>query len=121
MRLPFLQPLVFCSAPGLKVRLHGPAATGVHVRDRDAGEQAGRNDGPPGIIARPTAPPTMDPGSVRIDAALARAMGRAIEQAGIRRSQKAKKVGDYQLGALLTSILSDCGSSNTRARHGVAA
>jgi serine/threonine protein kinase len=98
MRLPFLEPLVFCSAAGLKVKLQGPAAAGVRVRDRDQDTQGDRADG---IIKTLTQPPRMDPGTVRIDVSMARAIARAMEQAGIRRSQKARRVGDYQLGALI--------------------
>ena len=99
MRLPFLEPIVFCSAPGLQVRLHGPAASGVRVRDKD--QTGARPDPIPGIIATLTRPPSMDPGQVRIDANVARAIVRALEQAGVRRSQKARRVGDYQLGRLM--------------------
>src|SRR5262245_47298305 len=99
LRLPFLEPIVFCSAPGLQVKLQGPAASGIRVRDK---EQTGTKSDPiPGIIATLTRPPSMDPGQVRIDANIARAIGRALEQAGIRRSQKARRVGDYQLGQLM--------------------
>ena len=99
MRLPFLEPIVFCAAAGLQVRLHGPAASGIRVRDK---EQIGtRPDLVPGIIATLTRPPSMDPGQVRIDANVARAIVRALEQAGVRRSQKARRIGDYQLGQLM--------------------
>src|SRR5262249_4901683 len=99
MRLPFLEPIVFCSAPGLQVRLRGPAASGVRLRDKD---QPGATPDPiPGIIATLTRPPSMDPGQVRVDANVARAIARALHEAGIRRSQKARRVGDYQLGALM--------------------
>ncbi len=47
-RLPFLETLVFCSAPGLDLKLEGTARCRVCLRDRDAaGEQPAR----PGIIA----------------------------------------------------------------------
>lgn len=76
MRLPFLEPLVFCSAPGLKVKLAGPAAAGVRVRDKEPGA---KGDGADGIIATLTQPPRMDVGTVRIDGNMARdrARGRA--------------------------------------------
>lgn len=98
MRLPFLEPLVFCSAAGLKVKLAGPAAAGVRIRDRDHDQ---KSDGPDGIIKTLTQPPRMEPRAVRVDANMARAIARAMDQAGIRRSQKARRVGDYQLGPLL--------------------
>jgi serine/threonine protein kinase len=99
MRLPFLDPVVFCAAPGLQVRLQGPAATGVRVRDKD---QAGMRPDPiPGIVATLMRPPSMEPGHVRIDANIARAIARALHDAGIRRSQNARRVGDYQLAQLM--------------------
>ncbi|MGH9161469.1 MAG: protein kinase domain-containing protein, partial [Vicinamibacteraceae bacterium] len=118
-RLPFLEPVVFCSAPGLKVKLQGTAATGLCVRDgehsgerlRDSigpgrgGGQAGtlrpRTEAPPGIVATLTRLPSIGSSFVRVDAASVRAIVRAVDQAGIRRSQKARTVGDYQLGDLL--------------------
>lgn len=99
MALPFLEPLVFCAAPGLQVRLRGPAASGVCVRDK---EHTGRNPEPvPGVIATLTRPPSMEPGRVRIDGTMVRAVAAALSQAGIRRSQKARRVGDYELGQLI--------------------
>ena len=99
LRLPFLEALVFCSAPGLKVKLEGAAASGVRVRDKDRAHA--KDTEPQGIMATLTRPPSMDRGSVRVELSLARAIVRAVEQAGIKRSQKARRVGDYQLGALL--------------------
>ena len=55
----------------------------MRVRDKD---QAGaKSDGRPGIIAELTRPPSTDPNVVRIDAAMARIIGRAMEQARIQR------------------------------------
>src|SRR4051812_4170663 len=76
MRLPFLEPLVFCSAPGLQVRLQGPAASGVRVRDK---EHVGAKPDPTlGIISTLIRPPSMDPGQVRIDGNVARVIARAL-------------------------------------------
>ena len=81
------------------MRLRGPAASGVSVRDK---EQTGtKSDLIPGIVATLTRPPSMDRGQVRIDANGTRAIVRALEQAGVRRSQKAQRIGDYQLGQLM--------------------
>lgn len=99
LRLPFLEPVVFCAAPGLQVRLQGPAASGVRVRDK---EQTGsKADSVPGIIETLTRPPSIESGQPRIDGNVAKVIARALEQAGIRRSQKAQRVGDYKLGQLL--------------------
>ncbi len=99
-RLPFLEPLVFCSAAGLVVRLQGPAATGVRVRDKD--QPQARSGDVKGIVAELTRPASTDPGAMRVDAPMVRVLSRAMEQAGIRRSQKSMRVGDYELGSLLS-------------------
>src|SRR5262245_25694644 len=99
MRLPFLEPIVFCSAAGLQVKLHGPAASGVRIRDKEQSDT--RPNAIPGIIATLTRPPSMDPGQVRVDGNVARAIIRALDQAGVRRSQKGRRVGEYQLGHLM--------------------
>src|SRR5262245_57027422 len=99
MRLPFLEPLLFCAAPGLQVRLRGAAASGVCARDKE--HSSSKIDEIPGIIAKLTRPPSMEPGQVRIDPNVARAIVRAVTEAGVRLSQKARRVGDYQLGRLL--------------------
>ncbi len=73
----------------------------MHLRDREAaGEQRAR----PGIVAALTrwAPGAADdPGSRRIDRPLARAVSQALDQIGIRPSQRSRRVGDYALGELI--------------------
>jgi hypothetical protein len=99
-RLPFLTALVFCSAAGVDGRLQGVAATGVRVRHKDTPGLL--QSGPDGIIATlKKPPPRFGAGVVHVDAAVARMVARAVEQAGIKRSQKARRVGDYELGDLL--------------------
>ncbi len=94
-RLPFVEPLVFCSAPSLQCELQGPARSRVCLRDKP--DRPGilaalmRRDGP-GLppIARGTH-----------DRPMARAISQAMEQAGVRPSQRARKVGDYRLESLI--------------------
>jgi serine/threonine protein kinase len=101
IRFPFLEALVFCSSPNLDCRLQGNARLRICLRDLVA--EAGR---PPraGILAalrRRAAdglPPTFQG---QFDAPAARAISRAMEQAGIRQSQRVRRVGDYKLTRLL--------------------
>lgn len=100
IRFPYLEPLIFCSHPELQCHLHGIARNRVCLRDR-----IGNPDKPArGIIsalknrdfdgANEHSPP-------HIDRPIAKAISIAMEQAGIRPSQKSRRVGDYILGQLL--------------------
>ena len=97
IRLPFLEALVFCSAPDLDCKLIGNAKHRVCLRDRK--EEGGR-PARPGIIAameqRKCGGLRKQP-STRIDRPLAKAITRAMEQAGIRESQRKRRVSDYIL------------------------
>ena len=95
-RAPFLEAAVFCSAPGIRIKLVGPAALNVYERDRGTEETKTQ-----GIIARLTAPPDPARGAGRVDGSMAKAIARAMEQAGIRPSNRSRRVGDYELGSLL--------------------
>jgi serine/threonine protein kinase len=101
MRTPYLEAVVFCSAPGLMCRLRGLASQRVYLREpvADAG-----GVGRPGIVdalIRPGVGRPDEARSGRIDLPLTRALSRALEQAGIRPSQRSRRVGDYELGAVL--------------------
>lgn len=100
-RLPFLDPLVFLSAAGLKIKLQGAATTGVYARDTQP--QSGRTAGLGIVHALTHISPEEynDPRRRRIDRPLAQAVVRALDEAGIRRSQRHRRVGEYQLEKLL--------------------
>jgi hypothetical protein len=97
MRLPFVEPAVFLSSTSLDCRLDSRGRLGTF--------QQGRPGTPDdtGIVAAltrgitTTAVPLTSP----IDTQQARAIDRALKEAGIRPSNKHRQVGDYQLGALL--------------------
>jgi serine/threonine protein kinase/predicted transcriptional regulator len=100
-RLPWLDALVFLSAEDVQCELVGTALNRVLLRDRPA-----ENDRParPGI--REALVNRRGPGidaDLRgtIDTPLSKALDRAIDQAGIRPSQRSRRVGDYVLGDLI--------------------
>ncbi len=104
---PFLEARVFLSHESVDCRLPAELRGRVHLRDAGAG-RAER----PGIVAALTrgAPPA----GRRCDRPLARALRRAMEEAGIRRSQRSRQVGDYRLDELL---LEGPGYQDWTARH----
>ncbi len=94
-RVPFLEPVVFLSQA--RCRLEGLARTGVYLSENHAGV------GEPTIVDVLSGAAGFDPlrPPRRIDRLLARAFARAMEQAGIRPSQRQRRVSDYVLRALL--------------------
>jgi hypothetical protein len=103
VRLPLVEPLVFLSHPGLHCKLNGTARQGVHLRDRKA---EGSSPARPGILSalkdfNPAEP--FQPGKIRLYKPVALAVERALEEAGIRPSQRARRVGDFLLEDLLYS------------------
>jgi serine/threonine protein kinase len=104
-QLPYLEPLVFLSHPSLQLKLAGAARQGVHLRDREASSSGDvTTPARPGIVAALTRfdpSPGFQAGRVRVYPPVARAVERALEEAGIRPSQRARRVGDYQLDELL--------------------
>jgi serine/threonine protein kinase len=99
--LPFIEALVFCSAPDLRCELQGTARYRVGMRDRDRdGDQPAR----PGILAalKRRECPGLDPHPKGLcDRPTVKLLSQAMEQAGIRASQRHRKVSDYVLQQLL--------------------
>jgi serine/threonine protein kinase len=99
-RTPFIEPIIFLSAAGFQCELSGAARTGVHLRHDT--EPTGQPDiitvlrGAAEAMGRGHASPPQS-----IDRQLSRAIARALEQTGIRPSQRSRRVGDYQLEQLL--------------------
>jgi serine/threonine protein kinase len=102
-RGPFLQALIFLSDPAIDVRLDEQARHGVCGRDVETGKPTSPGALPGIIAAVQTIAPEQyqNPNRVRIDRVVAKGIARAVDQAGIRRSQRARQVRDYQLGRLL--------------------
>ncbi|MBC7213749.1 MAG: BREX system serine/threonine kinase PglW [Burkholderiaceae bacterium] len=94
VRLPFVEPAIFLSSSSLACQLEGLAKTAAYQRGRpgaldDPGIVGALSNG---ITSRATTP---------VDSTQARAIGRAVIEAGIRPSNKHRQVGDYKLTKLM--------------------
>ena len=100
VRLPYVEPIVFLSAPDLHCDLTGAARTGIYLRQ---GIEAAGYPDIMTVLTGTAARPASVSGALppRIDRRLSQAIGRAIEQTGIRPSQRAQRVGDYRLERVL--------------------
>jgi len=100
-QVPFVEALVFCSAPDLHCELQGTAHYHVCLRDCAAeGEKPARL----GILAaiKRRECPGLDPYAKGThDRPTAKMVAQAIEQAGVRPSQRSRKVSDYELDHLI--------------------
>jgi len=98
--MPYVEPIVFLASPAVRCDLTGPARMGVYLRP----EQTPKSE--PDIlgILMGTSKPTLSQPELmaeRIKSQVSAALVRAMEQAGIRRSQRAYRVGEYRLEQLL--------------------
>jgi serine/threonine protein kinase len=100
-QIPYIEALVFCSAENLQCDLQGNAKFHVCLRDRAAD---GAKPARPGIMAaiKRRECDGLDPNAKGIhDRPTAKAVAQAIEQSGIRPSQRSRKVSDYVLDRLI--------------------
>ena len=100
-------PAALARRPGLPVRrrfqcdLTGPARNRVCLKDRPADEHHPERKGILAALINRDGP-GIDPDlRSTIDIKVAKALSRAMEQAGIRPSQRSRRVGDYVLGDLI--------------------
>jgi serine/threonine protein kinase len=99
--IPYIEPLVFLSAPDIRCDLRDTAAYGVCLRDIDAAPGQPER---PGILAAvrgrncPGLPPKPGP---FVDRPLAKIISQAIEQAGIPSGSRKRRVSDYLLDRLI--------------------
>ena len=113
-RLPYLETLVFCSAPDLRCELQGTARYHLWLRDQ---EKEGDRPARPGIMAaiQRRDCPGLDPRPKSThDKPTARTISQALEQAGIRPSQRRYRVGDYVLDEV---VANGPGYQDWRASH----
>lgn len=97
---PFLEALVFCSAPDQTLKLEGAAANRVCLRDR---EESGKQSSKPGIMAAIINRdcPGVKQNVQKVSKPAARAVSRALEQLGYSLTQRKRKVGDYELESMV--------------------
>lgn len=95
IRLPWLDALLFLSTDDVQCDLTGTARNRVLLKDTDT-----RKGILAALINRNGQGIDPDPRST-IDIRVAKALSRAMEQAGIRPSQRSRRIGDYVLGDLL--------------------
>lgn len=93
LRLPFVDAFVFCSAQGTALRIN--EALRSHVFGKDHGTP------PVGGIVEALTRRRPQNAMQGIDAPMARAVGRALEQAGIKPANRVRKIGDYVLERIL--------------------
>ena len=98
VRSPFLEARVFLSAEGTTYRLPEPVSQAVDIRDVDD-ESVPRERR--GIVASLTRWADDSPPKFRVDKPIAKALTRAMEQAGIRPTRRSRRVGDYELEELI--------------------
>ncbi len=95
IRLPFVEPMVFLSSNELELRLAGSAAAGVFRRGR------------PGVarsedVVVALSEGVRGPSPHAVDHHQARAIARALTEAGVRPSNKHRQIGDYELVKLIS-------------------
>lgn len=107
-RDPFINALIFMSSADLDCRLHDVARTSVCGRDPDpvpAGakpEQRRSAFAPlPGIVAAIKDPSTINLRGTSINRPMSAKLAEAITQAGLKPSNRGRRVGDWELGELL--------------------
>lgn len=101
IRLPWLDALVFLSADDLQCDLTGNARNRVLLKDRPKTDTRAEQKGILAALINRDGPGIDADLRGAIDVKVAKALSRAMEQAGIRPSQRSRRVGDYILGELL--------------------
>ena len=101
IRVPWMEAVVFLSADDLHCELTGPALNRVLLQDRPARGYLPERKGILAALLNRLGPGIEPDSRNLIDSTVAKALSRAMEQAGIRPSQKSRRVGDYVLGELL--------------------
>jgi serine/threonine protein kinase len=102
VQLPFLAAAVFCSDVNQTLDLPPNARQNVWLRDRErTADDPGRRGIVWGLTNWPDDLPEATRRDRRIDKPVAKAFSRAMEQAGVQPSQRARRIGDYLRGDLL--------------------
>lgn len=101
IRLPWLDALVFLSADDLQCDLTGNARNRVLLKDRPKTDTRPEQRGILAALINRDGPGIDADLRGAIDVKVAKALSRAMEQSGIRPSQRSRRVGDYILSDLL--------------------
>lgn len=101
VRLPWLDAIVFLSSDNLQFDLTGSAHNRVFLKDCPADQHHPAKDGILAALINRRGDGIDPELRTTIDIKVAKALSRAIEQAGIRPSQRSRRVGDYLLGELI--------------------
>ncbi len=96
-QIPFIEALVFCSAPDLSCDFQGNGRFRVCTRDREPAGEVSAKSGIIAAILRRDCPGLEANPRENHDKPMAKVMSQAMEQAGIRPSQRHRKVSDYVL------------------------
>jgi serine/threonine protein kinase len=95
-RVPFVEPLIFLSAVNADgCKLSGNGRSGVFLKGRP---ETSNDDG---IVARLSGTGNFPPAGPMLGHELARVVCRAVVEAGVRPSNKHRRIGDYQLGSII--------------------
>jgi serine/threonine protein kinase len=98
---PYIEPLVFLSHSEVKSHLTGNAAHHVLLRDSEGKADGDSKPGIMGAIRRREAPGLRSFDTPPVNRPLIKGISLAMEQAGIRPSQKSRRVGDFLLEELI--------------------
>jgi hypothetical protein len=101
IRVPWMEAVVFLSADKLQCELNGPALNRVLLEDRQSKDAIPECKGIFAAMHNRRGLGIEPDSRSLIDSKVAKDLSRPIEQAGIRPSQKSRRVGDYVLGELL--------------------
>ena len=101
VRLPWLDALVFLSDDDLECDLTGNARNRVLLKDRAKTETRPEQKGILAALINRDGPGIDPDPRGTIDITVAKGLSRAIEQAGVRPSQRSRRMGDYILGDLI--------------------
>ena len=96
-QIPYIEPLVFCSDPKQTCALTGEASYGVCLRDREASGHLSKRAGIIAAITERQCPGLRKYPLGEFDRTTSRQVAQALEYAGIRPTQKHRKVSDYEL------------------------
>jgi serine/threonine protein kinase len=99
--VPWLDAIVFLSADDLQYDLTGPAAHRVFLKDRKASDSQKERKGILAALLRREGQGIDPELRSTIDTKVARALSKAIDDFGIRPSQKSRRIGDFVLGELI--------------------